>query len=360
MSLVKVPTSKPKKDSGKYESTNEYYNIRITNPYNPTATQSRPTPIVFNTTRTSPILQNPSEYELAVVRFYLPSEVPIFVFDPDGIEPFMNVVLEYNGTQIQKQIIYAPYCPVCIPPRSVIFYQEFLDMINTALTDAYADLKVAEPGLPPTAPPYMIYDASTRLCSILAETAYDSNLPNPVKIYFNTIMYERFFPSLLLRDIQRFLGFAYTQIYVHDTKDNTNAFDSSIPVGYYRVRQEYSSLALWNDLQSVLLETDQIPTEPEFEPTENDTTRKVLTDFEPAVDINDRTAFQFFPQGPLRWYDLKSQYPLRSLDLRALWQSKTGKVYPLYLLQGESATLKIRFRKKGGLKSEEWEEELAI
>lgn len=346
MSLVRVETKRPAKQVGKYESTNEYYNIRIINPYDPAQALQGPIPIAFNTTRTSPVLKNPSEYELAVVRFYLPSAVPLFVFDPDGIEPFLNIVMEYNGTQITKQIIYDPYCSVCLPARSVLFYQEFLDMVNTTLTGAYADLLAAEPGLPPTAAPYMTYDATTQLFSFFAEQAYDSTLANPVRIYFNAVMYNKFFPSIPFKGLLNIGNFTYVGIYVIDTKDNTSVSDPTIPVGYYRMRGEYPTLALWNDLQTILLETDAIPTEPEFEPTENDTTRRVLTDFEPAVDVNDRTAFQFFPQGPLRWYDLKSQYPLRTLNLRALWQSKTGQVYPLYLLKGQSATLKIRFRRK--------------
>ena len=83
-------------------------------------------------------------------------------------------------------------------------------------------------------------------------------------------------------------------------------------------------------------------------------TRRLLTDFEPSTGINNRQAFQYQPQGALRWYDLKSEYPLNSIDLRVLWQTKTGKVYPLILLQGETATIKLRFRnKKTGVEFDE-------
>jgi hypothetical protein len=55
----------------KGENTNEYYNIRVVKPYD-SATQSTNVeePISFNTTKTSPVLQNTSDYELADVRFY--------------------------------------------------------------------------------------------------------------------------------------------------------------------------------------------------------------------------------------------------------------------------------------------------
>ena len=334
----------------KGENTNEYYNIRVVKPYD-SATQSKNVeePISFNTTRTSPVLDNPSDYELAVVRFYLPSEVPIFIFDtaPDGIAQFLEVGLSYDGYTKISQLIYAPYCSECFPANSVLFYQEFIDMINTAFQDAYSNgldgVKDVKPLFPPTTSPYMTYDATTQLCSLFAENAYAT--PD-IKIYMNIVMYNRFFPSLPIRGVELYLTQDYANLRVQDNKNNTNASNPSIPVGYYQMLQEYSTIALWNDLQTILLETNAIPVEPEYEPTENDTTRRVLTDFEPAVDINNRQAFQYQPQGALRWYDLKSQYPLSTLDLKVYWQSKTGKVYPLPLLQGESATLKLRFRHK--------------
>jgi hypothetical protein len=346
MSKVIVETKRPKHQR-KGENTNEYYNIRVIKPYNPALVQQNiPEPITFNTTRTSPVLQNPSDYELAVVRFYLPSEVPIFIFDndPDGIGQFLQVGFEFDGATFISNLVYDPYCPQCIPEGSVLFYQEFLDMINTAFEDAYAGITALKPAFPPATAPYMTYNATNQLCSLLAETAYATPT---IKIYMNIVMYNRFFPSLPIRGIENYLTQTYASLRVQDNKNNTNATIPSIPVGYYQMLQEYSTLALWNDLQTILLETNSIPVEPEYEPSETDITRRLLTDFEPVVGINDRQAFQYQPQGALRWYDLKSNYPLKTLDLQVYWQSKTGKVYPLPLLQGESATLKLRFRHKG-------------
>lgn len=354
MSVINVEKSK-RKHTKNNEETNLYYNIRVTKPYDPaTVSINVEKPITFSTSRTSPVLENPNDYELAVVRFYLPAEVPIFVINnipgspgyDENIWQFCQVGLEYDGSLEIVDLIYDPYCPPCLPVGSILFYQEFIDMINTAYETAYNQLLAVKPGLPPTAAPYLIYNANTELFSLLAQTAYNSQLANPVKIYLNINVFNRFFPSLPLKDIVDLGISTFAQLRIQDNKNNTSVSNPSVPIGYYEMLQEYRTLSLWNDLQTVLLETNQIPVEPEFEPSDKDITKRLLTDFEPFVQINNREAFQYQPQGALRWMDLKSNYPLNNIDLRVYWQSKTGQVYPLPLLQGQSATLKIRFRNK--------------
>ena len=303
------------------ENTNEYYNIRITRDYDVKSVQDGPLPISFNTTRTSPVLDDPSLYEMAVVRFYLPSELPIFIFDTDadGIGPHLQVGLEFEGAQFITTLIYDPYCPECIPANSVYYYQEFIDMINTALSTSFADMKAVKPLAPPTEAPYMTFNPTTRLCSLFAQTSYASALASPVNILMNIVMYNRFFPSLPMVQIRDIGIQTFIVLRVQDNKNNTTGTSVlPIPAGYFKMVQELPTLSLWNDLQTILLETDHIPVEPEYEPSENSTTRRLLTDFEPVVGVNDRVAFQFQPQGALRWYNLTSQYPLSNLDLKVL------------------------------------------
>jgi hypothetical protein len=97
---------------------------------------------------------------------------------------------------------------------------------------------------------------------------------------------------------------------------------------------------------------DTIPVEPEFQPTLNDTTRRLITDFEPIQEIDNRENFQYFGSGWKRYYDLKSAYPLREIDIKAFWEDKKGAVYPVYIGDGESLTLKLLFRKKLALQLE--------
>lgn len=348
--MATIQTLKPVQQNVGFNN-NEYYNIRVYKPLDVKTSISSPVaPVSFNATRTSPVLNRPSDYSVAVVRFYLPSELPIFVFDPKpgGIGEFLQMGMSYDGYTKITDLVYDPYCADCLPTNSVLYYQEFIDMINTALKTTFDDLKAPanKPLAPPTQAPYFTYDSVTKLCSLYAQNTYDSELPNPVKIYMNATMFSRFFPSLIPKSIDIVGDQNYFWLRVQDNKNNNPTFDTSIPAGYLQMKQEYTTLALWNDVQSILLETDHIPVNSEFEGTENDITRRILTDFEPVTEINNRQAFQYQPSGALRWYDLKSEYPLSSIDLKVFWQSKAGVVYPLILLQGGVATLKLRFKHK--------------
>jgi hypothetical protein len=111
--------------------------------------------------------------------------------------------------------------------------------------------------------------------------------------------------------------------------------------------EEYSTLFLWNDLQKIILETDSIPTAPELLGSQTNKTRKIITDFEPLSQINDRSTIQFFPQGALRFYDLISNYPLTNMNVKIYWADKAGTQYPIYLNNTDNLTIKLYFKKKG-------------
>ena len=130
-------------------------------------------------------------------------------------------------------------------------------------------------------------------------------------------------------------------------KDNFNNTFVEGGITYYVVKEEYPTLFLWNDLQKILLETDAIPVRQELLGTQTNKLRKIITNFEPLSSINDRSQIQYFPQGPLRFYDLISDYPLRDMNLNIRWETKDGRTFPLYLNEYDNATVKLYFKAKG-------------
>jgi hypothetical protein len=321
------------------DEDNVYYNIRVHN----SSTTGELLQMTYSQNRTVPILKNPDNYELAIVRFYIPNVVPIFrwKYDPADGNP-LTITMKYDGAEVKKDLVLLDYCSACVPAESVWTYQQMLDMINVALTDAFTDLKVLKPAAPPTQAPFMTYDSKSQLCSFNAQTLYDINTTT-IEVLFSSELYNRFFPSLLTRVNISPPSNVDIRLTVQNLYNNSATYNAS---PYYIMTQEYSTLALWNDIQTILLETDSIPVEPEFEPGESNKTKRIITDFEPITEINDRQAFQFYPQGPLRWYSLTSQYPLRRIDLKIFWQDRDGTVYPMNYLAGQTFTLKLRFRKK--------------
>lgn len=133
------------------------------------------------------------------------------------------------------------------------------------------------------------------------------------------------------------------KILIKDNKTNSTTYNGK---DYYAMEQEYTTLFLWNDLTTIVFETDSIPIEPEFLPAQKNIVRRLLTDFEPLSTINNRQAFQYYPQGKVRYYDMKSNYPMSRIDLRVYWEDADGNTFPVYLGENDVLTMKILFRKK--------------
>ena len=316
--------------------SNIYYNVLI-NYLNSSEKSALGFPIAsFKETRVDAILKNPSEYELAIERFKVPTfSIPILFFKSN----YYYVRMSYNGDTITQPLVYVPNGGEPLYGNVIYNYQDFIDILNNALSSCFTILKGVQPGAPPTERPFVVYDATTQLCSFYAEQLYDINGPPTIKVEMSNSLYH-LFPSW--QTISQ-ADFEWYQIVIKNNKNNSTVYNAK---NYYIMTQEYSTLALWNDLQSVIFYTDSIPINQELEPSQANKTRRIVTDFEPLDDVNIRDSLQFFPQGPLRFYDLKSDYPLNTIDIKVRFQTKDGQIYPCYVFPDNQISLKILFRKK--------------
>ena len=333
MSLIQTRNSKAYSFT---KNENVYYNIDIFNPDN--ATQ----PAVFDSTRASNILDNPNEYELAIIRFSVPTKsIPIMILEPTVKDYKISVI--YNGFVETKDVewISNNNCPET--QYWVSTYQEFIDSLNKALLECYTNIVLADPTYPGTQAPYFVLEGD--LVNFYAEQAIDSTTSG-VKWYVNSVL-QSIIPTISY-NLDCFGGNQTFQIVVKDNKNNKETIDG---VPLYAMKSESSCLFLWNDFQNLLFQSNTIPVVPELLGTSTQNTRRVLTDFNPQASFFDRTPLQFFPQGPLRWYDLKSSQPLNQIDLIVSWVDKTGKLYPINLLREDTLSVKILFRRKGNTSS---------
>ena len=196
------------------QPTQIYYDLDVVNTIQPsltTAQSSQPNRLTFTEVRSSPILDNPSDYFLSIIRFSLDTagSMPLFIPQIElkntvGASPWNNTVyyvsVEYNPPATpadrlisKKRVIYVPQSNILPPPATAPpslveatdpYYwcnniQAFICMVNEALKDAYADI-IAQAGasVPPiTLPatwvagnePYMLWNAERATATLVAQ-----------------------------------------------------------------------------------------------------------------------------------------------------------------------------------------------
>jgi len=325
------------KNTGLVNADNIYYNVRLNNNL-PLSSM----PVVFYENRVQPIMNKPDDYELAVVRFKLSTlGLPILIW---ASQPLLSVTLTHDGVDYTTPLTFINNGTAnSVYGNSIFNFQEFLNIINLALQTSYDNLKIGFPLSSITKPPFLLIDHPTNAVYFAVEPAYIFPIGPDVfstQIYFNEALYF-FFPAL-----QAFATSDQVktyQIIVQDLLVNTSVIQT---VPYLIMKSDYPIFALWNDYQSISFESNTIPIVPENQPAQTNVITALVTDFEPLEEENNRTSFQYFPQGPLRYYSLSSPVPLSQIDIRVYWQDRFGNSFPLYLPFGQVCTVKLLFRKK--------------
>lgn len=316
-----------------------YYNIRVLNDIS--TTPEKLMRAEFQETRVIPVLTNPNEYELAVVRFKVPtSSIPLFVWTDDEFE----ISLSFNGTTVATFIQYGGGGGGDVGPygRAVYSYNTLAELFNITMTSTYNSLKIAQPTLTGEIP-FMLYDPITELYSIYVDPTWDESIPGAPIIGTNTA-FIRMLPSFQI-SFNASVPEAETWIIrVRDQRKNTEVIDG---ISYLRMDQEFPTLALVSQFTNIAFRTARIPVVGEYLTAGGtNATQSIITDFNPTQAAQDRTAIQFFPQGPLRFYPLKGTDELRTLDIAVFWEDTKQNSYPLFLQPGDSLSVKIMFRRR--------------
>lgn len=320
-----------------------YFNVNITNPLDSDEFQKLAR---YSETRVVPILNNPSQYSLSVIRFKIPSaSIPLVVWE-DGK---YKLSITFDGETVSQDMTYTnPPDPYGV---SIYQYTDIAEIFNTASISVFNALKVLKPALPGV-PPRMVYDPVTSLYSVYYSETWEESLAAPPILAVNTA-YVNFLPSLVLIFNDTGIG----EDWIFNVKDT---FTNTVTIGgvdYLKMTQEYPTLGVINQLSSLVIGTNKIPVTNEYlsgtkelGTSSSNLTRAILTDFEPLQDVGDQTYFQFFVSGPLRHYQLQNTDPLRNIDFQVFWEDNTGTVYPLYIQQGEAMDIKLQFTRNSIIK----------
>jgi hypothetical protein len=310
-----------------------YYNAQIFNPNSNTQQINAE----YSETRNDPLISSHdiSNYACTVTRFNVPlSSIPIFTFR----EGAYSVTLVFGAQVVQVPLIFTNRTPNG-PDFGVYHFQHMLDMINTALATAMAGLV----GVTNTDPPFMIYDASTNLFSVLiTEDFLDTD---DIDIFMNWQLFSLF--QTLNAQVN-----GYSEPDGRDVLIFTIGTESLEFPGYYITTQELQALYLWYDLEKVIFKTSGIPilqTEVS-NANENGETRKDQILIDRNLNIlgltDSLTDVIYFPTGPYKLMDLKKGVDLRKLDFRVFWQNKAGEQFPLMIDPGQTVDIKMLFIRK--------------
>ena len=133
------------------EDNNIYYNIRIK------GSDTNDNRARFNVNSIQTVVDNPLNYELAVERFKVPTTViPIFIWKGDD---YFRITMTYDNSTVVQPLLFIPNTNNQLYGNAIWNYQEFVDIINVALSSAYSALKLLEPLMPPTEAPFITYNS---------------------------------------------------------------------------------------------------------------------------------------------------------------------------------------------------------
>jgi hypothetical protein len=338
----------------------KYQNFSLTN--------NTTTPILAELVdaRDSVILNNPSEWEMSVVRFQVNGDmIPLFIpIIPDPAFPLrtnMSITLAFGGNYYQQFINVT----ADETKSGIYYYSQYLDHVNDALATSFALLKVDFPGASATSPPYFALNPVTQLISLYVQSVYLRSIPGFISISLNQYL-------------QAILDFPYSAFngyntpngddYVIDVDNHSPLLPPPPRSGYpialtvvagdvIQVSQEFPTLHLWDNIKSIILLTDLIPIVRETLPNTfgvgqnnniSNNSLTILTDFDIVKNISEPrpSIIQYFPSAEYRMISMNQTNPYRVSDVRCQYQDYSGNIYPINLRNKANFSGKIMYRHK--------------
>jgi len=374
-----------------------YYDVTITNLE---GVDTVPPVLYFNETRNSPFILDPESYYLSIVRFTLDTP-SLPVFQPEIVPnqsnrdltiysvslSWTNPVAPFQTFNQQQPVIWSPQIvasPLPAPPSQTsnklqnnstgyyetLNYQYWIYLINQTFLTCFANLNAQVLAsalvLPTIHAPVLSWDTVNNIAIMNADVAgYNTASANHIGIYFNPAMFQLFssFPVFILsyqtavagKNVQiQPLGFGGANIV---------EFPPSAPPASqyqaYQIVQEYSTVALWTPITSIVFTSNTLPIVPNNISApllfingqifnnggNNSNISQVITDFVSDSGIY-KPSIVYTPTAQYRLVNLVGNTPVYNLDINVFWKDRVGVLQPFRLTSGSTATIKILFQRK--------------
>lgn len=271
--------------------------------------------------------------------------------------PYLYGISFTNGSKLIFETIPA-LGPVDSGPYDIFTYQDFLNKINEAFLASFNTLKTQFGAqFLPTQPPQIIFNAETKLFSIVLEGQYLQTNPDGSKQYailFNQTLWNKFyFPC---NNGTGFLSEFKSIILQNYGINAIQGTGSSTLPQFFFVQQEDSTIYAFYDLVRIIVGTTLIPVSGDGEGKTFSNTGfssnnaiNMITDIVPdTTTLTPGSVIIYIPAGILRWYNLYAQQPFQRVDLILYYETKDGNVYPINIVNGEFFSVKLEFKKGPG------------
>jgi len=254
------------------------------------STTEEPSQLVFQETRNSPLINNPNDYNLSIIRFQLDTiSLPSYIasIQPNQSNPNLmihsvNLSWATGATETTNAPTYLLWTPsnkaVPVPPApssnsngfqsdSDYYYgysfQHVAEIMNTALTTAFNAIKATVGGTFPAGAvaPFIYFDHDTNKFRMVGDKDYYAiSLTNHIRIYFNRPLFGIMssFPALR-NSITNVNNNVYQLKMISEKGSNlkTNALWGAAT--YIDLPQEFSTLSNFNPVSSIVFTTSQLP-----------------------------------------------------------------------------------------------------
>ena len=230
------------------ETEDRYIDLLLTNSIQTHSNQR--VALNFNQNQSQPVLRSTNGYQLSIIRFSLNTEtLPIFIPAMQaGNTTIYSVTMELNGKQYQQFMQFEPQNLSPAEPDEYYFvysYQFVIYLINKCFSSCLIGLNNLT-ACPTTLAPLMTFDSTSQKCTLNINNFYGYNEAGKINIYLNSALYALLasVPSCIVNKNK--LGMDY----------QINNLISQSPTALI---QDYSTIALWNPVASIIFTSNLIP-----------------------------------------------------------------------------------------------------
>lgn len=335
-----------------------YFNVVMKNE----RTDRRPIEASYKVTSQTPILRNIEDYKISVVRWVIPQNNFLFLYNPNQS---LNVSFQgASGNHTFPVDIYNSSQDYPSPYGNaypcVSSYEMFTRLVNQSLSDAFADLKTESTVWAQTRAPEIVWDYSQQKFFIQVESNWVDGTTAPF-LYFNNNLYNKisnlyahYYPLW-----DRAVGDYDLDWHIFLTTNyGNNPVNAS---GLYQIYQQSGALSAINSMKYIQVQT-QLPIVSEFIPTTTqysgnnvtlDASSKILTDF--AVQYDNQNEAMTFKDNNIyynatninnRSASFTRSGNLDSFQINLVWLDENLTPFPVMIEYGQSFSIKVAFRKK--------------